>query len=105
MYDKLISIVLPTFNRKEYLKLTLDCFLDQVNRNANDISFCVCNNASTDGTDSFLEKYNLKNKNVGYLPFSKPLSRSINYLIGMYTLYHIIVHLSIVFCEFLKKFF
>lgn len=62
MYDKLISIVLPTFNRKEYLKLTLDCFLDQVNRNANDISFCVCNNASTDGTDSFLEKYNLKNK-------------------------------------------
>ena len=27
MYDKLISIVLPTFNRKEYLKLTLDCFL------------------------------------------------------------------------------
>ena len=47
MYDKLISIVLPTFNRKEYLKLTLDCFLDQVNRNANDISFCVCNNAST----------------------------------------------------------
>ena len=32
MYDKLISIVLPTFNRKEYLKLTLDCFLDQVTR-------------------------------------------------------------------------
>lgn len=62
MYDKLISIVLPTFNRKEYLKLTLDCFLDQVNRNANDISFCVCNNASTDGTDSFLEKYTLKIK-------------------------------------------
>ncbi len=71
MYDKLISIVLPTFNRKEYLKLTLDCFLDQVNRNANDISFCVCNNASTDGTDSFLEKYNLKNKNVGFVNFTE----------------------------------
>ena len=66
----LLSVVLPTYNRKDYLKLTLDTFSPQIERHKDEVTFCICNNASTDGTDKFLEEYCGKHKCFDYINFA-----------------------------------
>jgi glycosyltransferase involved in cell wall biosynthesis len=67
---KKIAVVLPTYNRLEYLKVTLDLFVGQVSRNENSVSFWICNNASTDGTDQFLVEFNRKHPNFNIKNFT-----------------------------------
>lgn len=92
MSEKLLSVVLPTYNRKNYLKLTLDAFVNQMERHSDEVSFCVCNNASTDGTDQFLIDYSSKNKNFEYINFDDhvdvgySISRANNTATGKYIL-------------------
>lgn len=52
---KILTIVLPTYNRKDYLVQTLALFEPQVKRNAGEVRFIISNNASDDGTDAILE--------------------------------------------------
>ena len=52
----LLTIVLPTYNRKSYLAQTLALFEPQVRRNAEEVTFIISNNASDDGTAGFLEE-------------------------------------------------
>lgn len=70
----LFSIVIPTFNRLNYLKKTLDSALEQTYPN---IEVIVTNNFSTDGTKEYLNqvaeenpklKVNHNEKNIGMIP-------------------------------------
>lgn len=47
---KLLSIIIPTIGRIDYLKLTLDAFREQVIRNSEEIEFLVVDNGSSDAT-------------------------------------------------------
>ena len=52
---KTLSVVIPTLNRYEYLKLTLVQILPQVERNQDEVELVVCCNASKDETDTFMK--------------------------------------------------
>ncbi len=51
---KLVSVIIPTKNRVEKLTTTLDTILDQTYSN---LEVVVCNDGSTDETQSFLENH------------------------------------------------
>lgn len=53
--SKLISIILPTHNKCDYLRFTMPLLKEQVERNAEEVELVVCNNASTDETASYLK--------------------------------------------------
>lgn len=88
----LLSIVIPTYNRKEYLKETLDAFKFQVERNRDMVEMIVCNNASTDETACFIEEYFAENPFFKYKNFTEyvevgiSISRSNESAIGKYIL-------------------
>lgn len=54
--NKLFSIVIPTLNRCEYLKRTLDCLLPQVEQHLDEVELIVCCNASKDETDAYMRQ-------------------------------------------------
>ena len=78
-----ISIIIPTYNRLEYLKSTLESFNNQLKKFRSRVELIVCNNASTDGTKDFLNLYVKKNKTISiknyenYLPVGLSIDRSI----------------------------
>lgn len=47
---KLLSIIIPTYNRGNIIAYTLSLFHDQIIRNKEEVELIVCNNASTDNT-------------------------------------------------------
>ena len=69
--QKIISIVLPTYNRVSYLKETLDHFKEQLERNIDSIEMIVCNNASTDNTCSMLHNYCNNNSVFEYITYGE----------------------------------
>ena len=50
-YDYLLTIAIPTYNRKNLLKRALDSIIPQLNSN---IELLVSDNASNDGTDKMM---------------------------------------------------
>lgn len=65
-----ICVVMVTYNRLEWLKKSINCLLDQ------EIKFStiiVVDNASTDGTDLYLEEIKSKNDNLYVLKMNKNL--------------------------------
>ena len=52
--NKLISIAIPTLNRRELLKFTLSHFITQIEPVKDEVELVVCNNASEDGTVSMI---------------------------------------------------
>lgn len=57
--EKLLSILIPTYNRAEMLLYLLPFFEKQIERNKEVVELIVCNNASTDNTIEVLEEYRL----------------------------------------------
>ena len=55
--EKIISIVIPTFNRCDYLKDTIDSFESQIMRHISEVEMIVCDNASDDNTSQFIDEY------------------------------------------------
>lgn len=49
-----ISVIISTYNRKEYLEIAIDSVLEQTYKN---IEFIIIDDNSIDGTKEFLEKY------------------------------------------------
>lgn len=89
--NKLISIVLPTYNRIDYLKITLKHFRPQVLRNSQKVELIICNNASTDGTDFFFERHDNNSffKYINYkdhIDVGLSIKRSISNATGRYVL-------------------
>ncbi len=54
--QKLLSIVIPTYNRGYILPFTLSLWKEQVERHLDEVEFIICNNASTDDTADVLLK-------------------------------------------------
>lgn len=54
MSNILLSIAIPTVNRKLFLELTLNEFLPQIRRNSGEVELVISNNASDDDTDVYL---------------------------------------------------
>lgn len=67
---RLLTIVLPTFNRRDYLEQTLALFESQIKRNNDRVRFVISNNASDDGTAEMLEKFHFKSPFFDYVNFS-----------------------------------
>lgn len=53
--QKLLSIIIPSYNRAQILLYTLSLFHDQVVRNEDEVELIVCNNGSIDDTKFVLE--------------------------------------------------
>lgn len=63
---KLLSILIPTYNRAKYLDNCLNSIFSQLNEELRDkIEVIVSDNASIDDTKEVMEKYS-KNKNIDY---------------------------------------
>ena len=52
---KVLSIVIPTLNRYEYLKRTLEYVIPQVQKNLDKVELVICCNASKDKTDEYVK--------------------------------------------------
>jgi glycosyltransferase involved in cell wall biosynthesis len=74
MKKLILSIVIPTYNRSNYLKKTLNYFSCQVHRNLNHVNLTVCNNASTDDTNKVLESLYKKDGFFEYKTFNTHVS-------------------------------
>ena len=72
----LVSIGLPVFNGGEYLESSIDTLLSQSYQN---IEVLVCDNASTDNTQSIVEQYCRKDKRIKYHRHEKNLGAAANY--------------------------
>lgn len=51
----ILSVVIPTLNRYNYLQRTLSVLITQVERNKNEVELVVCCNSSKDETDTYLQ--------------------------------------------------
>ena len=60
MGNKVLSIVIPTYNRADMLLYTLSFFKEQIVRNQDKVELIVCNNASIDCTKDTLTQYHNK---------------------------------------------
>lgn len=86
----LLSIVIPTLNRLEYLKVTIQELIPQVERNLDDVELCVCINNSKDKSEEYInniakEKTFIKLKSYKTsVDISESFSRSINMCNGKY---------------------
>lgn len=71
----LVSIIIPTYNRKNMLKEAVDSVLKQDYSN---IELIVSDNASEDGTHILIEKYLSKYKNIKYIKREKNIGLILN---------------------------
>lgn len=83
--NPLLSICIPTYNRKEYLEKTLDSIVNQdIFINTNDVNIVISDNASNDGTRELVARYLqlypdkiiyfCNDTNIGFANFDKVLS-------------------------------
>ena len=77
---KLLSIIMPTYNRLSTLKITIPIILEQVNRHPDLTELVICNNASTDGTIDYINSTFDKEQNLRVVDYDKyvDVSESIN---------------------------
>lgn len=72
-----LDIVLITFNRKPFLKETLDVLLSESSP-INDFDITILDNASTDGTGELIKEYLLKYSNLKYIKNTKNIGGCAN---------------------------
>lgn len=63
MLKPMVSVVIPTYNRKDLLKEAIDSVLAQDYSN---LEIIVADNASTDGTKELIEEYSVTHSNIVY---------------------------------------
>lgn len=84
------SIIIPTRNRKEYLKEAIESILNQEEKN---IQIIVIDDNSNDGTEKMIEEYYSENDKILYIKNSKSLfahnsrKKGYNYAIGKYIIF------------------
>ena len=85
-----LSVVVPTLNRLEYLKITLKDLLPQIQRNLDSVELCISINASADETEAYIKSLKEENPFITYKAFTERVeicesfSRSINLCEGDY---------------------
>ena len=87
MQDSKVSIVIPTFNRKDFLSKCIDSCLSQTYP----CEIIVCDHGSTDGTPDFMEKYKDK---VTYIRREKDFGPHFCWLEGVINTSGEFVHLQ-----------
>lgn len=89
---KKLSVVIPTLNRLELLKITLHHLLPQIKRNLELVDFQISINASEDETESYLKLISKKETFINFTNFdervgiSDSFSRSINLCNGEFVI-------------------
>lgn len=89
---KLLSIVLPTFNRGYMIEYTLEILNEQIERNSSEVELVVCNNASTDETSDIVSNYVKTHPYVRFVNYKNhveigvSISRSVDNASGKYVL-------------------
>lgn len=81
--NKLLTIVIPTYNRSEMLEYTMGLMVEQLIRNVEDVDVCICDNASTDSTADVVN--NLQSSGLGvkyiryedHVPIGDSITRSV----------------------------
>lgn len=90
MPRKVLSIVIPTLNRYEYLKRTLFFIIPQVQKNIDKVELVICCNSSKDKTDEYVKNLQLQYPFIKYKYFDEyvdvgqSLIRSVNEATGEY---------------------
>lgn len=56
MRSKLLSIAIPTLNRADILKFTIENFIDQIAINSEKVELVVCSNACNDNTSDVMKR-------------------------------------------------
>lgn len=91
--NKIISIVIPTLNRRDYLLFTVEHFIPQIERNLDKVELIVCNNASDDDTDLHMVQLVKKYPFINYyyykerVELGRSFRRSIDNASGMYGIF------------------
>lgn len=75
-----VSIAVPVYNGQRYLRATLDSLLNQTYR---DIEIIICDNASTDATESICREYVARDSRVRYLRAERNVGPAANYNRGI----------------------
>ena len=89
---KKLSILIPTFNRCNYIKITLAHLFPQIERHLDDIELVICNNASNDDTDTYIKDLQKSKAYINYYHFDNfveicdSFSRSIGKTSGEYVI-------------------
>ena len=89
---KKLSILIPTFNRCNYIKITLAHLFPQIERHLDDIELVICNNASNDDTDIYIKDLQKSKTYINYYHFDNfveicdSFSRSIGKTSGEYVI-------------------
>lgn len=92
MKHPIISIVIPTYNRADFLLITLNSFKDQIIRNHDKVTITVCNNASQDRTANILSAMHKNNSWFEYINYEEhvdvgySITRANNTAVGEYIL-------------------
>lgn len=85
-----LSVVVPTLNRLDYLKVTLEHLIPQIKRNLDSVELCISINASGDDTEAYIKSLKEENPFINYKSFTERVeicesfSRSINLCKGDY---------------------
>lgn len=89
---KKLSVVIPTLNRYEYLRRTIQILLPQISRNQSRVELVVCTNACTDKTDQYMKSlitqfpYLVYKKFDEYVEVGASMARSVNQCTGEYVI-------------------
>ena len=72
---KKLSVVIPTLNRYEYLRRTIQILLPQISRNQSRVELVVCTNACTDKTDQYMKSLITQFPYLVYKKFDEYVSK------------------------------
>jgi abequosyltransferase len=79
----ILSICIPTYNRKDFLKETIQSILENVSMtNKNNFEICISDNCSTDNTDMMIKEIIQANPTckISYKINSTNIGADLNYL-------------------------
>lgn len=79
MYNPILSICIPTYNREFFLKELLESIFDQIPSNGS-VEICISDNASTDNTMEVITNFSKTFKYITYYRNKKNLGADKNYL-------------------------
>ena len=66
LVQPLLSICIPTYNRSQYLKKTIDSIIGQEEFKPEDVEIVISDNCSTDDTEIVCKKYTEQYENIKY---------------------------------------
>lgn len=72
----ILSIIIPTFNRKKLLEKTLMYICNQKNVNMHEVEIIVVDDGSNDNSDEVVNKYKAENANIKYVYIPRQAAES-----------------------------